>query len=316
MEHNIIENKLVYNPEYITNGRPLTADIFLTNYCNNRCPYCTYARYGGRRVKGSFMPYEDFVKYAERLLELGVKGFILTGGGEPSINPDFERITKWLEDHNVKYGINTNFNKLRKFKPAYLKVSFDAWDDESYSRKRGVKKYDAVRENIKAYREWQKKEGHTTSLGIQALVQSMEDIDKFYEANKDLDVDYIVFRPVESKQGEYYKEHSAAEFIKRLEELQKEDERVTVNFKWYRLDVMFSKCYAQAAQIAINQNGEVMYCCHKPYEVVGHILDDDILQKKAEYKTNMKMCDIPCRLTGANLFTEKIQRGCKDSEFI
>ena len=20
---------------------PITADIFLTNYCNNRCPYCT-----------------------------------------------------------------------------------------------------------------------------------------------------------------------------------------------------------------------------------------------------------------------------------
>ena len=25
--------------------RPITADIFLTNYCNNRCPYCTYRRW-------------------------------------------------------------------------------------------------------------------------------------------------------------------------------------------------------------------------------------------------------------------------------
>lgn len=25
--------------------RPITADVFLTNYCNNSCPYCTYRRW-------------------------------------------------------------------------------------------------------------------------------------------------------------------------------------------------------------------------------------------------------------------------------
>lgn len=316
MSANIIENKLLYNLDYIVEQKPLTADIFLTNYCNNRCPYCAYARYEDRREKGAYMSYDDFVKYAERLLGLGVKGFILTGGGEPTINPDFDRIAKWLEDHGISYGINTNFNKLKFFKPNYLKVSFDAWSDESYKTKRGVEKYEVVRANLIAYRTWQRRESPNTSLGIQVLVQTMDDVNLFYEANKDLDVDYIVFRPVESKQAIYYKDHSADEFIARLEELAKNDPRITINYKWYKLDAHVAECYANANQIALTQTGDVIYCCHKPYDVVGHVMDADIMEKKRNHKTDMSMCDVPCRLTGANLFMEKILGGCKDSDFI
>lgn len=312
----ILENKLIYNLDYVVQQKPLTAEIFLTNYCNNKCPYCTYARYEGRREKGTYMCFVDFQRYAERLLELGVKGIILTGGGEPTINPDFDRIAAWLEERGVAYGINTNFNVLKKIKPKYLKVSFDAWSDESYKAKRGVARYEQARKNIIAYREWQRAEGFSTSLGIQSLVQTMDDIDKFYEANKDLDVDYIVFRPVESKQGGYYEERSESEFVMRLLELAGQDERVSINYKWFRIGEHFGKCYANANQIAIDQQGNVMYCCQKPYEKVGHIMDADILDKKKQHQTDMSMCDVPCRLTGANMFIKKIEAGCKDSEFV
>ena len=40
----ISENKILFFPEHIVDKRPITADVFLTNYCNNRCPYCTYRR--------------------------------------------------------------------------------------------------------------------------------------------------------------------------------------------------------------------------------------------------------------------------------
>ena len=78
------------------------------------------------------MRYEDFITYAKRLAVMGVQGFILTGGGEPTINPDFEKIAGWLTENNFQWGINTNFNKLVKVKPNYLKVSLDAYSNESY----------------------------------------------------------------------------------------------------------------------------------------------------------------------------------------
>lgn len=48
------------------------------------------------------MKYEEFITYAERLLSLGVEGFILTGGGEPTINPDIMKITAWMEGNPLR----------------------------------------------------------------------------------------------------------------------------------------------------------------------------------------------------------------------
>lgn len=203
---NITGNKMLAYMDRILDEKmqkPITADIFLTNYCNNKCPYCTYRRWELDEDAHS-MKYEDFVRYAEQLVfHMGVKGIILTGGGEPTICKDFDLITKWLEDREIQYGVNTNFNNLKYIKPAYLKVSLDGWDEDSYEKCRGVRKYEQVRENIKKYAEWKIKESQQTRLGIQRVVQDKGDIFNFYEANKDLPVDYISFRPVESTGGQY-----------------------------------------------------------------------------------------------------------------
>lgn len=320
MNRNITGDKMLSHIDRIVGEKkPITADIFLTNYCNNKCPYCTYGRWELDSGIQS-MKYEEFITYAKRLVAMGVQGIILTGGGEPTINPDFEKIAEWLTENNIHWGINTNFNNLVKVKPNYLKVSLDAYNDESYKKLRGVEAYENVRENIKAYAEWKKENSPDTSLGIQQLVKGPEDAKRFYEANKDLDVDYIVFRPVESTGGSYYKDEEKqreAEEIKRVvSDMAKKDERVTLNFKWGLLDRQEERCTASWAQIALNEKGEVMYCCHKPYQIIGHILDEDILTKKMEAVTDMSMCDIPCRMTAPNLEVEKMEQARKDACFI
>lgn len=299
--------------------KPITADIFLNNYCNNNCPYCTYKRWDFDDCARS-MSFEDFKKYADRLIELGVLGFILTGGGEPTISKDFDKIVGWLDEQNINYGINTNFNVYKEFNPAYLKVSLDAWDNDSYMLVRGVDNYSKVVKNIKKYASYK---SDKTKLGIQLLAKSARDVELFYEKNCNLPVDYISIRPMESTDGSYYKSLLAYETqmlpdtiiatIKRLSSL---DSRVILNYKWSLLDKSFPNCIAQWAQIAINEVGEVMYCCHKPYQVVGHIMDEDILEKKAKAFTDMKLCDIPCRMTGPNNIVQNILSEKSDIEFI
>lgn len=73
---------------------------------------------------------------------------------------------------------------------------------------------------------------------------------------------------------------------------------------------------AEWAQIALNEKGEVMYCCHKPYQIVGHILDPDILEKKNRATTDMSGCDIPCRMTGPNAAVRELMTERKDACFI
>ena len=100
MEKNITGEKMLSHIDRIAGEKkPITADIFLTNYCNNRCPYCTYGRWE-LNTGAQAMRYEDFITYAKRLAVMGVQGFILTGGGEPTINPDFEKIAGWLTENN------------------------------------------------------------------------------------------------------------------------------------------------------------------------------------------------------------------------
>lgn len=304
--------------------RPITADVFLNNYCNNNCPYCTYKRWeldpGARS-----MSEQDFIKYATRLRELGVLGIILTGGGEPTIAKDFDKITHWLDSNKLPYGINTNFNKLVLCKPEYLKVSLDAYDEASYLSNRGVSKYEVVRDNIVQFAEWKSTNSPTTRLGIQMLAKSMGDVYKFYDANKDLPVDYISIRPMESTCGSYYKNliNSGAyadllpeNIIKAINQLSSLDNRVIRSFKWNMLDVQEESCTAAWAQIALNENGDVMYCCHKPYQIIGNIMDSDILEKKAKAQTNMSMCDIPCRMTAPNSLVKQMTSAQTNIEFI
>lgn len=316
---NIGQNKILYYLDRINgNKMPITADIFLNNYCNNKCPFCTYRRW--ELEKGArAMCFDDFTKYAVRLIKLGVQGFILTGGGEPTIAPDFLQICRWLEDNGLHYGVNTNFNVYREIAPDYLKISLDAWDEESYKRFRGVTAYCQVKENIKQYLEWKKSRNVKTNVGLQKIGGSADEIAKFYEANRDLDVDYIVFRPMESTCGSYYqtagKKSEAQDAMKFISILAEQDKRVQLNFKWHLLNQRENKCTAQWAQIAINELGQVMYCCHKPYEIIGHIMDSDILLKKERAKTNMALCDVPCRMTSPNMTIAQIEH-MKSANFI
>lgn len=320
MNKGITGDKMLSHLDRVAGERlPITADIFLTNYCNNNCPYCTYRRWElGRDAHA--MSLGEFQKYAVRLLRLGVKGFILTGGGEPTVCPDFDRIAEWLEGGGVRYGVNTNFNTLHLVKPDYLKVSLDGWDEESYERSRGVRAYQRTRKNIEAYAAWKKGNSPITSLGIQMVATSVEAVRRFYEANRDLDVDYIVFRPKESTGGKDYDTPEALaealEIIQAVRMIQEGDERVTLNFKWELLGRTFERCTASWAQIAVNERGEVMYCCQKPYEVVGHVLDPDILEKKESFRTNMATCDVPCRMTAPNIFMDQVEARRPNSCFI
>lgn len=317
MQNVITGNKIFSHLDRLETHRPITADVFLNNYCNNACPYCTYRRWEFENGARS-MAYADFVRYATRLIELGVQGIILTGGGEPTISMDFNPIVRWLESRGIPYGINTNFNDMVYCSPRYLKVSLDAWDEDTYEMCRGVRAYQQVRDNIITFAE-DKPDG--TNIGIQLLATSSSSVYNFWLANRDLPVDYIVIRPVESTHGSYYQQDLDTEFkpieiIKAIQDIQKQDTRVVANYKWRLLYREFDECIGQWSQIALNEIGEVMYCCHKPYQIVGHIMDEDILEKKSKAVTDMKMCDIPCRLAGVNHDLLRITAPAQDVEFI
>jgi MoaA/NifB/PqqE/SkfB family radical SAM enzyme len=267
---------------------------------------------------GNNISYLDFVKYANRLKEIGVKGIILEGGGEPTICPDFEKMTQYLDCISIPYIILTNFNEYREVKPEVLRVSLDAWSEDTYKAKRGVSRYNKVRDNIIRYAKWRDEHSPDTEIGIQLVTCDTSEILPFYEGNKDLPVDYITIKPYESTNCTFYdgKDDAIAEQNAIIKALSEKDSRIVYNYKWRDLNHRFSECYAHANQIGLRWDGAVMCCCHRPYDVLGNIMDEDILVKNRQTRFDMSKCDVPCRLTGPNTLLENLNRGCKNQNFI
>lgn len=291
----IRQNKLSGYVERLNGDkRPITADVFLTDFCNAKCGYCRY-----NHETGKFIKFDSFVKYAERLMQLGVNGIILTGGGEPTINPDFEKITNWLETNHIAYGINTNLIKSIECKPVFLKVSIDSGDKERYKALRGVNCLDKVLTNLELFIKYKKEQNARTNIGVQCVAINRYDVLSFYNALKDYDVNYIYFRPLEQLGGNNINEIDVQQWLNGIN-----DNRINISFKFGLKDYKPSECFANWSIITVNCDGNVPYCCHFPNNIVGNIMDDDILEKKGKFKVDMLKCETPCRLSGANFYIE------------
>lgn len=291
----IRQNKLSGFVERLSGDfRPITADIFLTDFCNAKCCYCRYNHETGKYIK-----FDDFKKYVDRLISIGVKGIILTGGGEPTINPDFKKIVTWLEENNIPYGINTNLIKEIECNPIFLKVSVDSGDKDRYKATRGVDKLDDVLNNLRKFIAYKHENLYKTRIGVQCVAISKNDVLSFYNVVKDIDVDYIYFRPLEQVGGSHVTNIDVEQWLCGID-----DDRINISFKFGLKDYKPQKCHANWSVITVNCDGNVPYCCHFPNNIVGNILDDDILQKKNQYCIDMAFCETPCRLSGANYYLE------------
>ena len=251
------------------------------------------------------MPFEDFKRYVVRLQSLGVKGIILTGGGEPTINPDFDKITAWLEECGIDHGINTNFVKYVECKPRYLKISIDAGDEEEYCKLRGVDKFGQVVENLQRYLKWRDEVGADTNVIIQCLPTSKEQAERFYRAFKDVPGVSLQFRPFEG-QNPVISPAETDEVVNYISNIARAGKNVGKSFKFDMMGKRFSKCYANWSVVCLRHDGMVLYCCHRPDAVIGHIMEDGILDRKASFEVDMAKCDVPCRLSGANAYLESL----------
>lgn len=227
----------------------------------------------------------------------------LSGGGEPTINPDFERICQHLDELGIAYGINTNFNVAKFVRPRFLKVSIDEGLSEAYKAHRGKDALEDVLDNVRRFVTWKQSNGISTRVGLQCVTRSVEQVTQFYSAVHSLDVDYIQFRPLETKG----KNIDYSSILKTIEALSQKDKRIKSSFKYGFCGWRPSECFAYWASICVDVNGNVPYCCARPSEVVGNIFDEDILAKLAAYKPDMKQCESPCRLTGANAYVMQYQ---------
>lgn len=83
---------------------PVMAHISLINACNLTCSFCCFAN---RDLKDK-LPLDKVKQALISFKKIGISGIEFTGGGEPTIHPDFKEIIQYSYDLGFKLGICTN----------------------------------------------------------------------------------------------------------------------------------------------------------------------------------------------------------------
>ena len=128
---------------------PIHIRLKPTNVCAHNCWYCGYRadniQLGKDMKEPDFIPKEKMEEIITDLADIGVKSITFSGGGDPFYYPFLLDTLKKLSQTQIKFAALTNGAKLRgeisslfAHHGAWLRISIDGWDEDSYSAYRGV----------------------------------------------------------------------------------------------------------------------------------------------------------------------------------
>jgi len=329
----IAPDKIFYHPDRLKawindeTVKPVTAEIHLSNRCNNACTYCGQKQ----NHKNENMSLENIKLLRKFIDSVGVKACYFSGGGESTLNRDILMVIDELK--NIELGMITNGivmpdelikRYVRDFR--WVRISLDSADDETYFNIRGTHSFEIVKNNISKLLANKKESKSGLVVGIQIVVNEFN-CDIIVEIVRELsiifpDIDYINIRPIESKINEKIYTGLNLKIIKEEFDFLLNDKKVIISEKWQDIfnnskDFGFSTCHASEFIVTITADGDIYQCCH-----VIH-LDDYRITNLCDYENyfyerqlmfnhvtnkgfNPNICPLGCRGSGINKSIESM----------
>lgn len=162
--------KFMFFPEHVAalRAREIVAPVHIRikpmNHCNHDCWYCAY-RVSNLQL-GQDIDYKDKIpeakmfEIADDIVAMGVKAVTFSGGGEPLLYKPLPDVIDRLAAGGVRIAALTNGSNLKgRMADAFaehgtwIRVSTDAWDDDSYVKLRGAKpgEFSRLLDNMRAF---------------------------------------------------------------------------------------------------------------------------------------------------------------------
>lgn len=126
---------------------PLCVRIKPINACNHRCSWCVYnpdvAEMHENCNRRDVIPYGKIHEILSDLKSIGTRAVILSGGGEPLIHPDTQKILADLIMQGFDWAVITNGQGVLKHwellkHSEWIRISVDYWDGYSFAKSRGL----------------------------------------------------------------------------------------------------------------------------------------------------------------------------------
>ncbi|HSQ41638.1 MAG TPA: radical SAM protein [Fibrobacteraceae bacterium] len=149
-------------------GRPLWAQLNITDKCNLNCGYCTEHDEKGRHV-----PYDEVVAWVDHAHKLGIRHLQFIGG-EPLMHPQFLDLVRETHRRQISLGLTTNGFLLRHYDIQELtrlglnriQVSIDALKPNAITTK-ALSLVRPVLENLQRHPIWLRVNTVVTAAGAQ-----------------------------------------------------------------------------------------------------------------------------------------------------
>lgn len=332
-------SKLIFHYEKINElfkmGKtyPIHITIGLTNYCNHKCTWCyiDYAKDIKHQINADRKKFMEALSSAKRF---GAKAITIVGDGEPTLHPEFSEFLEDINNLGYDIGLFTNgawkkdsiADSIAKY-CRFVRFSVDAGSSEKHKETHLTNDFNLVVANIE--KVVQKKENNLT-VGVQFAFNqdNLEDIELAADLYKDLNVDYISYKPVYKNELNEDHKDNTVESEDTRNKLQKAKMRETKSFKVYWKDwqlnaLVYKKndsrgydiCRAIWLSPYFDENGNVEFCGNLKGRgfTIGNIYQnsfENIWMSSTHIEKvnqiNLQKCPRGCKLHGLNLKLESI----------
>lgn len=276
------------------NVYPITLEVGPATVCNHYCTWCMHGAYFGKHrndagVKklypdSSIMKFDFYRRIVDELVPLGLKSVILSGSGEPFMNPEISRFIEYTKNSGVDIAVITNGSIIRDrdIVPAvqcstWIRVSLDAATAETRQRIHRTTEtdFDETLENMRRMAKVKKELGAAVQLGSQIAIcpENVREIYDVARISKECGIDYTQIKPVifhpQSSPSQLERDFFLSALRSARETREKlEDDRFRVYVKEDQFGAIlapdyergaYRKCYANFFPI-IEANGRIYYC--------------------------------------------------------
>jgi len=305
---------------------PVTWEMDLTLRCNQNCENCVAGKKGG----ASLSPGKA-LKLVQDVRDLGGKGLILTGGGDPSLNPEgIDAVAGIMPMLLFTNGQQLDEAMMRRVLPKLegIRISLDACDEGSAARWRGIKPeaWKKMIENTAMLVQMRNELGCDTVIGTGYLTNAERNrgIPEFARISTECGVDYAQCRPMHMPPEKFGQDMiwGVEKFVRIFRDAKAKFPVLTQSEQKYSLMVAgeaertYETCYMGHWASTIGADGKLYFCCHTRYlpefcvgdlntQSLREILQSGKIQEIQD-TMNFDMCPELCRGDAINRVLDEI----------
>ncbi len=292
---------------------PICIEIHLTNKCNLLCEWCIDKHIRGKNEE---IPFSSLLRLLD-FLEGSQIGFVIEGGGEPTLHSKFNEFVLECNKRNISTGLITNGTTRLKKETIdcfdFIRVSTDATSREEYIVEKGKDYFDTIIDNVRFIRECNKE----VTLGLSYVLtqRNYKNIYRLFDIISDMNINYVRLRNIEENDELSLTESMMGDVqntIDKYKDIVSTKMVLSAEVNTNQENNNNLPCVAHSLRSVIHANGDVVMCTKRRHDpiILGNINETEFLDiwnsekridacKKLMDRKNQVGCTI-CRITKYN----------------